>query len=234
MTALIVAIDTPVLTKARKLVDAVYPHCVMAKIGSEFFAAHGPVGVDALLDTPFMLDLKYHDIPSTVAKSVTAASFMNPEILTVHASGGADMIKAARDAVEKTGKTRPLIIAITVLSSATVDTLYQTGVSATMEHQVFRLAHMAIGAGADGLVCSPWEVAMLRKALPGVLLITPGVRLAGGRQHDQARTMTPREAAEAGSDYIVVGRPIAEAADPGAVAEQIVKEISGVQRSAPV
>lgn len=204
MNPLIIAIDTADIEHAQHLMRLTEPYCGMFKFGLEFFTAHGQRGVD-YMGNPFFLDLKYHDIPSTVGKAVKAALPMMPYMLTVHASGGADMIKAARDAAGS-DKNRPLIIAVTVLTS----TPYAM--------EALELAVDAMAAGADGVVCSGWEVADLRKLLgKEAKLVVPGIReaplprIAGD---DQVRTTTPTRAMMDGADWLVVGRPITESAHP--------------------
>jgi orotidine-5'-phosphate decarboxylase len=212
---LIVAIDTPDAARAAALASAVAPHCGLIKLGLEFFVAHGPAGVRAIGGRPVFLDLKLHDIPSTVAGAVRAVLPLAPRMLTLHGAGGAAMIAAARDAAEGAGADRPMLLAVTVLTSLDAAALAATGVADDPARQVVRLGRLAIAAGADGLVCSAHEVAPLRQALgAGVKLVVPGIRPAGSAAGDQARTMTPREALAAGADFIVVGRPITGAVDP--------------------
>ena len=172
------------------------------------------------------LDLKLHDIPNTVAGAVRAIRPLAPALLTLHASGGAAMITAARTALGD-APDRPRLLAVTVLTSLDAEALHATGVAGGPRKQVLRLARLALAAGADGLVCSAQEVAMLRDALgTGPVLVVPGIRPAGAAMGDQARTMTPRDAARAGADWLVVGRPITQAADPGAAAAEIAAEIA--------
>lgn len=203
---------------------------------------------------PVFLDLKLHDIPNTVAGAVRAVLPLRPRLLTLHAAGGAAMVEAARRAAEdgatrdgtaeQNGATeagtdapagvprpgddgRPLLIAVTVLTSLDAETLHATGVAGGPRQQVLRLARLALSAGADGLVCGVHETAMLRDALgAGPVLVVPGIRPAGAAAGDQARTGTPRQAAEAGADWIVVGRPITAAPDPAAAAAAIAREIA--------
>jgi orotidine-5'-phosphate decarboxylase len=175
------------------------------------------------------LDLKLHDIPNTVAGAVRSLAPLRPAWLTIHAAGGAAMIAAAREAAEKSGGAdRMKILAVTVLTSIDAATLSDTGVSGGPVQQVLRLARLAVAAGADGLVCSPREVAPLRAALgEGPALVVPGVRPAGSAADDQARTATPEEMAAAGADFVVVGRPITKAADPAAAAAAIARALAG-------
>jgi orotidine-5'-phosphate decarboxylase len=216
---LIVAIDTTDAARAASIAQAVAPHCGLFKLGLEFFTANGPAGVRAIGGRPVFLDLKLHDIPNTVAGAVRAVLPLGPRMLTLHAAGGAAMIAAAREAAETAGPQRPMLLAVTVLTSLDAAALAATGVADAPAHQAVRLGRLAIAAGADGLVCSAHEIAGLRDALgAGVKLVVPGIRPAGSRAGDQARTMTPRAALDAGADWIVVGRPITEAADPAAAA----------------
>jgi orotidine-5'-phosphate decarboxylase len=218
MKRLIAAIDTPDAIRAAALVRAVAPHCGLVKFGLEFFAAHGPAGLAAAQGAPVFLDLKLHDIPNTVAGAVRALLPLNVAMLTVHAAGGAAMIAAA----VKAAANRSKILAVTVLTSLDAHGLSETGVAGGTKQQVLRLARLALEAGADGLVCSAHEVSLLRDAFgPAPVLVVPGIRPAGSAMGDQARVMTPEQAVAAGADYIVVGRPITEAPDPGAAAAAI-------------
>ncbi len=227
MTGLIAAIDTTDPQRARALATAIAPSCGMLKLGLEFFLANGSDGVRLIDDRPVFLDLKLHDIPNTVAGGVRAILPLRPALLTIHASGGSAMIAAAREAAEAAGAERPKILAVTVLTSLGSEALHATGVAGGGRQQVLRLARLALAAGADGLVCSPLEVSMLRDALgEGPVLVVPGIRPAGADKGDQARTLTPREAADAGATWLVVGRPITAAADPAAAAAAIAAEIA--------
>ena len=219
---LIVALDTVDVGQAQGCAQAVAPHAGLLKLGLEFFVANGPAGYREITGAPVFLDLKLHDIPNTVAGAVRAVLQLQPRMLTIHAGGGAEMIRAARQAAETGGAQRPLLLAVTVLTSLDQASLAATGVAASPADQVLRLGRLAVEAGADGLVCSPLEVAMLRQALgTSVRLVVPGIRPAGAATGDQARTMTPREAVAAGADWIVVGRPITTAADLGVAAADI-------------
>lgn len=223
---LIVALDTADPARARSWAAALAPHCGLFKLGLEFFVANGPGSVGSITERPVFLDLKLHDIPNTVAGAVRAVLRLAPAMLTLHASGGPAMIEAARNAAESAGAARPKLLAVTVLTSLDAAALDAVGVAGGPTQQVLRLARMAMSAGADGLVCSPREVAALRDALgTAPLLVVPGIRPAGAASGDQARTMTPREAMVAGADWIVVGRPITQAADPVAAAAAIAAEI---------
>ena len=219
---LIVALDTTDLARASAWAAATAPHVGLFKLGLEFFLANGAPGVRAMTGRPVFLDLKLHDIPNTVAGGVRAVLDLRPKMLTIHASGGAAMIEAARKAADTAGADRPMILAVTVLTSLDAAALASTGVMSAPAEQVLRLARLALSAGADALVCSPLEVAMLRAALGSAArLVVPGIRPAGSAAGDQARVMTPAEAVDAGADWIVVGRPITGAADPNAAAAAI-------------
>jgi orotidine-5'-phosphate decarboxylase len=223
---LIVALDTADIAQASEWVKTLTPHAGMFKIGLEYFLAHGAAGFRALGDVPVFLDLKLHDIPTTVRGAVRSLLHLRPRMLTVHSSGGAAMISAARDAAGAASGPSPLILAVTVLTSLDQAGLNAVGVFATPAEQVVRLGQLAIDAGADGLVCSPLEVAPLRRALgASVTLVVPGIRPLRASADDQARTMTPRDAVAAGADWIVVGRPITAAPDPTAAAAAILSEV---------
>ena len=226
MTGLIAALDTTDVARAAAWADQVAPHCGLFKLGLEYFLANGADGVRALGARPVFLDLKLHDIPNTVAGAVRAVLGLQPRMLTLHATGGAAMVTAARRAAEQAGPDRPLLLAVTVLTSFDAAALAAIGVAASPREQVLRLARLAMDAGADGLVCSAHEVPALRAMLDRTaVLVVPGIRPAGFPDGDQVRTMTPRQAAEAGADWIVVGRPITAAPDPAAAAAAIAAEL---------
>jgi orotidine-5'-phosphate decarboxylase len=223
---LIVAIDTSDLGLARVWATAVAPHCDLIKLGLEFFLANGPAGVRTIDGASIFLDLKLHDIPNTVAGAVRSVLPLAPRLLTVHAAGGGAMIEAARREAESAGPSRPLLLGVTVLTSVDAAALNATGISGSTAEQVVRLGRLALTAGADGLVCSPHEVALLRDALgTAPVLVVPGIRPAGSARGDQARVMTPAQAIAAGADWIVVGRPITGAADPARAAAAIAAEM---------
>jgi orotidine-5'-phosphate decarboxylase len=223
---LIVALDTVDVDRARDWAAAVAPHAGLLKLGLEFFLANGAAGFRGIAGAPIFLDLKLHDIPNTVAGAVRAVLPLRPRMLTIHAAGGAAMIQAAHQAALGAEADRPMILAVTVLTSLDEAALRSIGVDSTPAEQVLRLGRLAIDAGADGLVCSPLEVAMLRQALgPAVKLVVPGIRPEGAEAGDQARTMTPVQAVAAGADWIVVGRPIIGAAEPGVAAADIAASI---------
>ena len=223
---LIVALDTVDAGLARAWAEAVCPYAGLLKLGLEFYLANGAAGVARIAGAPIFLDLKLHDIPNTVAGGVRAVLPLKPRMLTVHASGGSAMIRAACQAAAGAGPERPMILAVTVLTNLNQDDLNATGIPSAPPEQVLRLGRLAAEAGADGLVCSPLEVAMLRQALgPGVRLVVPGIRPEGSAAGDQVRIMTPAQAIAAGADWIVVGRPITGAANPAAAAAGIVADI---------
>jgi orotidine-5'-phosphate decarboxylase len=227
---LIAAIDTADRAHAAALIGAVAPHCGMLKLGLEFFLRYGPDGVLIVNEKPLFLDLKLHDIPNTVAGAIKSLMPLGVDMLTVHAAGGAAMIEAARNAAEtarpRPGAARPKLLAVTVLTSLDAQALHATGVAGGTTQQVLRLARLALDAGADGLVCAAHELPQLRDAFGATpILVVPGIRPAGSQAGDQARTMTPQAAIEAGADYIVVGRPITQAADPGDAARAIAASI---------
>jgi orotidine-5'-phosphate decarboxylase len=220
---IIAALDTTDIDRARGWAAATAANVGMFKLGLEYFLATGAAGYRAITGRPIFLDVKLHDIPNTVAGAIRAILPLAPAMVTVHAGGGSAMIRAARDAVgNQAASGRPLILAVTVLTSLDDAALATTGVTDGAAAQVLRLGRLAIEAGADGLVCSPLEVAMLRRNLgPDVRLVVPGIRPAGTGKGDQARTLSPAETMAAGADHIVIGRPITAAADPAAAAAAI-------------
>lgn len=221
---IIAALDTPDANRAASWASALAPHVGLVKIGLELFIASGPgvIASVAAAGAPIFLDLKLHDIPNTVAGATRAAASLGVAMLTIHAAGGPAMVAAAREAAESTGARRPMILAVTVLTSLGAADLAATGVAGGPAQQVLRLARLAVDSGADGLVCSAHEVAPLRAALgPGVPLIVPGIRPAGADAGDQKRVMTPQQAVVAGADWLVIGRPITGAADPAEAARAI-------------
>jgi orotidine-5'-phosphate decarboxylase len=221
---LIVALDVDEAARAEALVERLSPVAGVFKVGSQLFTAAGPGLVRSLVSRGLgvFLDLKFHDIPNTVSRSVAAAGRLGVSLLTVHGLGGREMLEAAAQA-------RPpgvRLLAITVLTSHMPAGLPQVGIAGGLIEQVERLALLARECGLDGVVASPHEVTRLRAACgPGFLLVTPGIRPSGAPAADQARSATPAEALRAGADYLVVGRPIIGAADPAAAARAILAEI---------
>jgi orotidine-5'-phosphate decarboxylase len=198
------------------------------KIGSELFTAAGPDLVRRVRATgaSVFLDLKFHDIPNTVAKAVASAVRLDVQMLTIHAGGGLAMMRAAEESAQQTalhsGRNAPLVLGVTVLTSMDSDTLREVGAEANVGHQVERLAALAVQAGLRGLVCSPLEISGLRQSLPaGVDLVTPGIRTEREKTDDQKRTLAPREALDAGANWLVIGRPIYAAPSPRVAAEAI-------------
>ncbi|HUC85355.1 MAG TPA: orotidine-5'-phosphate decarboxylase [Candidatus Acidoferrales bacterium] len=230
---IIAALDVPTAEQALKLAEEIAVAVGAFKIGSELFTAAGPDIVRRVRATgaSVFLDLKFHDIPNTVAKAVTSAVGLDVQMLTVHTSGGLDMLQAAEQAAKeaalKMGRTPPLVLGVTVLTSLNSGALREIGLEANVESQVRRLATLAINAGLRGLVCSPQEVAKLKQFIPANLqLVTPGIRTGVEKADDQARTLTPKEAIAAGASWLVVGRPIYAAQDPRAAAEKILESIA--------
>lgn len=230
---IIAALDVPTADQAWKLAQAVAPAVGAFKIGSELFTATGPDIVRRVRDTgaSIFLDLKFHDIPNTVAKAVASATRLDVQMLTIHASGGVEMMRAAEEAAQQTalqtGRNAPLVLGVTVLTSHDANTLSGIGCEPNVGRQVERLARLAVQAGLRGLVCSPLEVVALRQSLPSrIQLVTPGIRTGAEKADDQKRTLTPREALEAGANWLVVGRPIYAAENPRAAAEAILKSIT--------
>lgn len=225
---IICAVDASDPDEASRIAGQVRPHVGAVKLGLEFFTANGAAGVEYItrLGIPVFLDLKFHDIPNTVAKAIAATVGMNMFMMTVHTSGGQAMLKAAIDASDRvaqiTGKERPLIIGVTLLTSLDQDDVSILGFRDTLQEQVIRLADLAQSAGLDGVVCSPFEIAPIRKACGHELkLVVPGIRPAGANAGDQKRILTPKEALQRGADYLVIGRPITDAPDVTAAAKEI-------------
>jgi orotidine-5'-phosphate decarboxylase len=223
---LIVALDVPEVDQARALAARLAGHVGVFKIGKQLFTAAGPAMVSELVasGSAVFLDLKYHDIPNTVAGASAAAARLGVALVTVHALGGRGMIAAAAQAVRATA-TR--VLAVTILTSHDEATLEEIGVAGPVASAVERLALLARSAGAHGVVASPREIAAIRKACgPDFLIVTPGIRPIGARADDQSRIATPAAALAAGADYLVVGRPITESPDPAAAADAIAAEMS--------
>ena len=230
---LIVALDVDSVKRARQLVAQLRDVVGMFKVGSQLFTAAGPELVREIVSggTKVFLDLKFHDIPNTVAAAATEATRLGVSIFNVHALGGFEMMErtaqAVRETAEREGLTQPALIAVTLLTSASKGTLSEIGIRTTPDELVTHLARTTARAGLDGVVASAREASIIRSVTwPDFLIVTPGVRPAGSAAGDQKRTTTPRQAIEEGADYIVVGRPILDAPDPLYAAQQIVQEIS--------
>lgn len=230
---IICAIDTIDVEKAKELADSLTGSVGAIKLGLEFFTANGATGVHGVTSpkSPIFLDLKFHDIPNTVAGAIRATAGIDTFMMTVHTQGGRAMLRAAIDAsmevAATTGKERPIIVGVTVLTSLDQKDLTSIGVDQGIAHQVRHLADLAMQTGLDGVVCSPQEITILREHCgPDFKLIVPGIRPEGSDSGDQKRTMTPHEALERGADYLVIGRPITEAADPKAAAQSILQSLN--------
>jgi orotidine-5'-phosphate decarboxylase len=217
------ALDVPDPAAADRLAVKLVGHVGLFKVGLELFVAHGRAAVDAVRrhGLPIFLDLKLHDIPQTVESAARGVAILGVEYLTVHASGGAEMVRAARRALPRTK-----LLAVTALTSLGPEDLDAVGLA---RDAVSRLAKLAVAAGADGVVCSPQEVAALRASLgPTPLLVVPGIRPTGAAAGDQRRTGTPAEAVRAGASILVIGRPLRDAPDPAAAADAIAREIAAL------
>jgi orotidine-5'-phosphate decarboxylase len=231
---IIAALDVPSAEQAWKLAEQIAPAVGAFKIGKELFVSAGPDIVRRVRATgaSVFLDLKFHDIPNTVAKAVAAAMRLDVQMLTIHTSGGGEMMRAAeksaQEAAKASGLPAPLVLGVTVLTSSSNETLAEIGCEPDTERQVVRLAQLAVKSGLRGLVCSPLEIAALRKVLPAqIQLVTPGIRTGAEKADDQKRTLSPREAMVAGANWLVVGRPIYAAANPRAAAEKILESLAG-------
>ena len=229
---IIAALDVSTAEQALKLAQEIAPAVGAFKIGGELFTAAGPDVVRRVRATgaAVFLDLKFHDIPNTVAKSVASAVRLDVQMLTIHTSGGAEMMRAAEKSAQDTAKLlglpAPLVLGVTVLTSSNHETLAEIGCEPDTEKQVTRLAQLAVKAGLRGLVCSPQEIVALRNILPAhIQLVTPGIRTGAEKADDQKRTLTPREAMQAGANWLVVGRPIYAAANPRVAAEKILESL---------
>jgi orotidine-5'-phosphate decarboxylase len=221
---IIAALDVPDANLALKLAREIAPAVGAFKIGNELFTSAGPDIVRRVRETgaAVFLDLKFHDIPNTVAKAVAAAARLEVQMLTVHTSGGPAMLEAAEQAARQAGAFNPLVLGVTVLTSMDAHELDRVGIPTDVGRQVERLARLAVQSGLRGLVCSPLEIAGLRQWLPAeIQLVTPGIRTAGDPAHDQKRTLSAREALESGADWLVIGRPISAAPNPREAAERL-------------
>lgn len=227
---IIVALDYVDEKSALELVNQLEPNSCRLKVGKEMFTRLGPQFVESLTNKGFdvFLDLKFHDIPNTVARACAAACDLGVWMVNVHASGGRRMMEAARGEIEKS-LHQPLLIAVTILTSLDTDDIHEVGYQGSPADNVQRLARLTQQSGLDGIVCSPQEVTSLRASQPDdFLLITPGIRPAGSVADDQRRTMTPADAIKAGSSYLVMGRPITQADNPMDVLVSTEAEISNI------
>ena len=229
---IIVALDVPTVEQAVVLAEQVAPAVGAFKIGKELFTAAGPDIVRRVRATgaSVFLDLKFHDIPNTVAKAVASAVRLDVQMLTIHTSGGPAMMRAAEEAAQETalksGHAAPLVLGVTVLTSMDGNELSTIGCDSNVGRQVERLAKLALECGLRGLVCSPLEIAALRHLIPAhVQLVTPGIRTGEEKTDDQKRTLTPREAMDAGANWLVIGRPIYAAPNPRDAAEKILASL---------
>jgi len=221
------ALDTTDLAYARQLAERVRRSVGGLKLGLEFFNAHGPAGVKPFVETglPVFLDLKYHDIPNTVAGACRAAAKLGVSIMNVHAQGGAAMMRAAVEAAKSVAPTTK-VIAVTILTSLSDEDFPALGLTLPVADQVLRLATLAQQCGLDGVVCSAHEIVRLRNELgPDFLLVVPGIRPAGSALDDQRRVMGPAEARDAGANILVIGRPITDAPDAGQAARDIAQSL---------
>lgn len=227
----IVALDFATEAQALKLVDGLDPTMCRLKVGKEMFTHMGPSFVKSLENRGFgvFLDLKFHDIPNTVARAVVAAADLGVWMVNVHASGGPRMMEAAVKALEPYGAKRPLLTAVTVLTSMDEEQLRAVGITCPLEEQVLRLATLTRDCGLDGVVCSAREAAMLRQHLgQDFKLVTPGIRPRNAELGDQIRVVTPADAIKLGSSYLVMGRPITKALDPIAALKAVNAELAGL------
>ena len=228
---ILVPLDTDDVAWAAKLAAQLKGYVGGVKLGKQFFTANGPFGVNkiACVGHPIFMDLKFHDIPNTVASAVRSLHRLQPFMLNVHASGGGAMMKAAVAANKEAKETRPLLLGVTMLTSLSECDLKEIGVSSDSGQQVVRLAKLAQDCGLDGVVCSPLEITLLRKACGDEFkLVVPGVRPSWASSNDQKRFATPAEAITRGADYLVIGRPITAADDPVNAAARIGEELAAL------
>lgn len=228
---LMVALDYPSAHEALHLASQLNPANCGLKIGSELFTRCGPPLVRDLVQQGYkvFLDLKFHDIPNTVAAACTACADLGVWMINVHAAGGMKMMEAARSALDQFGRERPLLLAVTVLTSLSEDALQQMGVKHSLIEHVATLAKAAHAAGLDGVVAAALEVPVIKQCTRhSFLTVTPGIRLDSSASHDQFRVVTPQEALQLGSDVLVVGRPITQAKVPRLVVDSILRAIEGV------
>lgn len=223
----IVALDFPRFDQAIAMAQQLNPADCRVKVGKELFTRCGPQVVEALHQLGFevFLDLKFHDIPNTTAMAVKAAAELGVWMVNVHCSGGLKMMAACRDVLEQHSGKKPLLIGVTVLTSMEQQDLAGIGLNVTPQAQVLRLANLAEQAGLDGLVCSAQEAPALKQQWPAGLLVTPGIRPTGTASDDQKRILTPAQARQAGSDYLVIGRPVTRASAPGQAVRDILASL---------
>ena len=224
----IVALDFPSAAQAIALAERLNPQQCRLKVGKELFTRSGPDVVERLqaLGFEIFLDLKFHDIPNTTAMAVKAAAELGVWMVNVHCSGGLKMLQACRTVLDQQAGVKPLLIGVTVLTSMEQNDLAGLGLDVTPQEQVLRLAALAEQAGLDGLVCSAHEASALKQQWPTGQLITPGIRPAGSAQDDQKRILTPVQALQAGADYLVIGRPITQAAEPAQALADILADLA--------
>jgi orotidine-5'-phosphate decarboxylase len=228
---IICAIDTPNILEASTLTTSIKPYIGAIKLGLEFFTANGKAGVAEMAECglPIFLDLKFHDIPNTVAGAIKSTSGLNILMMTVHTTGGSEMLKraveAAHDIAHANG-SRPMIMGVTMLTSLDNQDLDDIGIKHNIDQQVLHLAELAEKSGLDGIVCSPQEIDLVHSQMGNTLkLVVPGIRPAGSKSDDQKRTLTPKEALNAGANYLVIGRPITAQNFPSYAAEAIHQSI---------
>lgn len=232
---IVVALDVSSANQAIELVDQLRGLVGMFKIGKELFTAAGPDVVREIINSgeEVFLDLKFHDIPNTVAKAGAAATRLGVSIFNIHALGGSAMMRAVAEAVDdvaaRESLPKPKILGVTILTSHTRESLTEVGIASDLESEVVRLAQLCEASGIDGVVASPREISPIKNVVktPDFVILTPGVRPQGSAMNDQKRVMTPSEALSAGANYLVIGRPITAAENPKLAAEQILAEILG-------
>jgi orotidine-5'-phosphate decarboxylase len=228
---IVIALDFESAARATQFLAQIDPTQCRVKIGKELFTASGPDFVKQVIGLGFdvFLDLKFHDIPNTVARAVAVAADMGVWMLNVHASGGSTMMAQSREALEPFGQNRPLLIAVTVLTSMAKEDLQELGLNCEPVEQVKRLAHLTANAGLDGVVCSAAETKTLRQAIgPDFCLVTPGIRRAEDSVGDQKRVISPAQAMANGSSYLVVGRPITQAKSPLVALNEFNSAVAGI------
>jgi orotidine-5'-phosphate decarboxylase len=232
---IIFALDVEHFSEAQRWVNLLKDQIGMFKVGKQLFTHAGPKVVDMILQKGqrVFLDLKFHDIPNTVAKAGEEATKLNVTMFNLHALGGSEMMKktvdASRSAAKDLGISKPLILAVTILTSMSEDTLREVGIGGPVADEVGRLASLSMKAGVDGVIASPQEIGIIRKACgKDFLIVTPGIRSPSAKMDDQKRTLSPKEAITAGADFLVIGRPIKEAKDPVEAVKKIVEDISQI------